>query len=150
MLRKAKRAGNFQFSIKNFITQSQNFSLEKLQKIPDIGPTVAQSIYDWFHNEKNIKFLEKLKKVRVKIIEEKKPKYQPLKGKIFVLTGGLESMTREEAKEKIRLFAGEVSESVSKKTDYLVAGREPGSKCERAKRLGLKVINEKEFLSILK
>jgi len=85
----------------------------------------------------------------VKIIEEKKPKYQPLKGKTFVLTGELDSMTREEAKEKIRLFGGDVSESVLKKTDYLVYGKEPGSKFEKAKKLGVKTVSEKEFLNLI-
>ena len=151
MLRKAKRAGNFQFSIKDFITQSQNFSLEKLQEIPDIGPIVAKSIYDWFHNEKNIKFLEKLKKAGV-IIESLKLKVKSLKlkGLIFVLTGTLETMTRGEAKEKIRLLGGDVSETVSKKTDYVVVGKEPGSKYDKAKNLGVKIINEQEFLKLLK
>ncbi len=79
---------------------------------------------------------------------EKKIKKQILKGKIFVLTGSLETMTREKAKEKIRLLGGEISESVSKKTDFVIAGKEPGSKFEKAKELGIKIINEKEFLKI--
>ena len=70
-------------------------------------------------------------------------------GKTFVLTGSLESMSRDEAKEKIREMGGNVSESISNKTDYLVAGNEPGSKYEKAKELGVKILNEKEFLKIL-
>ena len=69
---------------------------------------------------------------------------------MFVLTGGLKSMSRDEAKEKLRALGGDVSESVSKKTDYVVAGSEPGSKFEKARRLGIKVINEAEFLKMLK
>jgi len=125
-------------------------SLEELQKIIDIGPVVAKSIYNWFSQRKNLEFLEKLKKVGIEIIEEKKPRFQPLKGKTFVLTGALQTMAREEAKEKIRLFGGEVSESVSKKTDFVIFGEAPGSKYEKAKKLGVKTINEKEFLKILK
>jgi DNA ligase (NAD+) len=70
-------------------------------------------------------------------------------GKKFVITGGLESMSREQAKEKIRELGGDASESVSKKTDYLVAGSDPGSKYEKAKELGVKVIEEKDFLDLL-
>jgi DNA ligase (NAD+) len=132
------------------IEKLKKASLEELQKIMDIGPVVARSIYDFFQDKRNLKFIEKLKKVGVEIVSEKKQKVQPLKGKIFVLTGSLETMTREEAKEKIREFGGEISESVSKKTDYVVLGKEPGSKLEKAKELGVKIINEKEFLSMLK
>ena len=137
--------------IKEVLKISQNFSLEDLQKITDIGPKVAQNIYDWFRNGRNIKFLEKLEKVGIEIeIPRLKAKSSKLKDKIFVLTGGLESMSREQAKEKIRELGGDVSESIGKKTDYVVAGSEPGSKYEKAKRLGVKTIDEKEFLAILK
>lgn len=125
-------------------------NFEELQKIMDIGPVVAESIFEWFSQKRNLEFLEKFKKAGIKIIEEKKPKYQPLKGKIFVLTGALETITREEAKEKIRLFGGEISESVSKKANFVVVGKEPGSKFEIARKLGVKIINEREFLKIIK
>jgi len=128
----------------------QNLSLEELQKIPDIGPKVSQSIYDWFHNKRNIKFLEKLEKVGVEIETPKlKAKSQKLKARVFVLTGVLASMSREEAKEKIRELGGDISEPVGKKTDYVVAGENPGSKYERAKQLNIKIINEREFLDML-
>ncbi|MBI2514746.1 NAD-dependent DNA ligase LigA, partial [Candidatus Wolfebacteria bacterium] len=78
-----------------------------------------------------------------------KTKNLKLKTKTLVLTGALESMTRDQAKEKIRELGGEVSESVSRKTDYLVAGSEPGSKYEKAKRLGVKIVGEKEFLNLI-
>ncbi|MBU4298733.1 NAD-dependent DNA ligase LigA, partial [Patescibacteria group bacterium] len=129
----------------------KNASLEDLQKISDVGPIVGKSIYDFFQEKRNLEFLEKLKKVGVEIESLKfKVKSLKLRGLTFVLTGSLESMSRGEAKEKIRLRGGEVSESVSKKTDYVVVGKEPGSKYERAKRLGIKIVNEKEFLAMLK
>ena len=73
-----------------------------------------------------------------------------LKGKTFVLTGSLELMSRDKAKEKIRELGGDVSESVSKKTDYVITGNEPGSKYERAKELGVKILAENDFLKLLK
>jgi DNA ligase (NAD+) len=132
------------------IEKLRKASLEELQKVMDIGPVVAKSIYDFFKEKRNLKFIEKLKKVGVKIVEEKKPKKQTLKGLTFVFTGGLETMSREEAKKKVRELGGEVTESVSKRVNYVVVGREPGSKLEKAKKLGIKTINEKEFLSMLK
>lgn len=123
---------------------------EELQKIIDIGPVVAGSINKWFSQKKNADFLEKLKKSEVKIFLPKETGRQPLRGKIFVLTGTLESMAREKAKERIRSLGGEISESVSKKTGFLVVGKDPGSKYARAKKLAVRIINEKEFLTILK
>lgn len=129
----------------------KGMSIEELQEIPDIGPKVAQSIYDWFRESRNERFVEKLDEVGIRL-ESYKPKARnsQIAGLIFVLTGGLESMSREEAKEKIRASGGEVSESVGKKTDYVVAGSEPGSKLEKAKKLGVKIISEEELRSLLK
>ncbi|MBI3638336.1 NAD-dependent DNA ligase LigA [Candidatus Wolfebacteria bacterium] len=141
---------NFQFPIKELIKKYKNLSLEELQEIPDIGPKVAQSIYNWFHNERNIKFLEKLEEVGIKIESKKlKVKNEKLKGKTFVLTGSMELMSRDEAKEKIRELGGDISESVSEKTDYVVAGNEPGSKYDKAKQLGVKILTEKDFLEMI-
>jgi len=135
----------------NNLENLKKASLEDLEKIMDIGPIVAHSIYDWFHEKRNLEFLDKLKKAGIKIKSQKqKFKIQKLRNLTFVLTGSLETMTREQAKEKIREFGGEISESVSKKTDYVVVGKEPGSKYEKAKKLGIKIIGEKEFLKMLK
>jgi DNA ligase (NAD+) len=124
--------------------------LEKLEKIKDIGPKTAKLIFNWFREKNNIEFLEKLKKAGIEIKNKKsKIKNQKFKGLIFVLTGGLRTMTREEVKEKIRSLGGEISESISKKIDYLVVGKEPGSKLEKAKKLGIKIINEQEFLKMI-
>ncbi len=126
-------------------------NLGELQKVMNIGPVVAKNIHNWFSQKKNLEFLEKLKKTGVEIIEEKKVRHQPLKGRTFVLTGVLETMTREEAKEKIRFLGGEISESVSKRTDFVVAGKEPGlKKLSKAKELSIRIIKEKEFLNLLK
>ena len=126
-------------------------SLQELEEILDIGPVVARSIYEWFRDKHNLKFLEKLKKVGIKIIEPKKEKKKlVLSGKTFVLTGALKSMTRDEAKNKIRQLGGKVSSSVSKNTDFVVVGESPGSKYQKAKKLGIKMISEKEFLKMIK
>ena len=128
----------------------QRLSLEDLQQVRDIGPKVAESIYGWFREKRNEHLIEKLDKVGVKIESQRSTvKSQKLKGLTFVLTGTLESISREEAKEKIRSLGGEVSESVSKKTSYVVVGEEPGSKLEKAKKLVVKILNEEEFLKLL-
>ncbi|OGZ37674.1 MAG: hypothetical protein A3E90_00055 [Candidatus Portnoybacteria bacterium RIFCSPHIGHO2_12_FULL_40_11] len=138
-------------NINDLIKFYNKFSLENLQNIQDIGPVVGQSIYDYFHNRHNLKLLEKLDKANLRI---QLPKFQVLslkfKDKIFVLTGELESMTRDEAKEKIRGLGGDISGSVSKETDFVVVGKEPGGKFDKAKKLGVKIIDEKEFLKIMK
>jgi DNA ligase (NAD+) len=127
-----------------------NWSFEQLQEAPDIGPKVGQSIYGWFREPRNVKFLDKLNKVRVEIVPLAQHKASgKFSGKSFVLTGTLAGMSREQAKEKIREHGGDVNESVSKNTDYVVAGAEPGSKLDKAKKLGVKTLTEKEFLEML-
>jgi len=112
---------------------------------------VASSIYSWFRVKNNAELLKKLSRLGIKLIPEKAVKSSGrLNGLSFALTGTLYEMSREEAKEKIRSLGGDISESVSKKTSYVVAGADPGSKLDKAKRLGVKVIDEKEFLGIIK
>jgi len=140
-------------SIGEFIGKVQKLSLDELQKVKDIGPKVAGNIYNWFRDRKNIEFLLKLEKVGVKILNDEYSspvKEQKLKGLVFVLTGSLSALSREEAKQKIRSLGGEVSESVSLKTNYVVVGENPGSKYEKAKELGVKIISEKDFLKMIK
>jgi len=129
----------------------QKLSVDDLQNIRDIGPAVAESIVGYFKDELNRKLFKKLDKAGV-VIEKQatSDKRQVLEGKTFVLTGSLELMSRDKAKEKIRELGGDVSESVSKSTDYVVAGSEPGSKYKKAKKIGVKVINEHEFIKMLK
>ena len=128
-------------------------SLEDLEKIKDIGPVAAESIYKWFHQKAHLDFLEKLKRAGVKIKKiknlEKTKIGRKLSGKIFVFTGALENLTRQQAKEKVRELGGKVSESVSKNTDYVVVGKDPGSKLEKAKKLGVRILRENEFLELI-
>ncbi|MDP2695678.1 MAG: NAD-dependent DNA ligase LigA [bacterium] len=142
--------------VKSFVTRPNdvlevlgNMSDEDLQQISDIGPAVAQSIVEYFRDKRHQDLIKKLDKVGVQIEAAKlTAKSLKLKAKIFVLTGTLESMSRGEAKDKIRALGGEVSESVSKMTDYVVVGAGPGSKAEKAKKLGVKILDEKSFLTL--
>jgi len=129
-----------------------DMSAEELQKIDGIGPKVAESVFDWFKDKRNRELFKRLLK-RIKIIlPEKSPLLEnsKIKGKIFVLTGTMESVSRDKAKEEIKLRGGHLSESVSKNTDFTVAGAEPGSKYGKAKKLGVKIISEKKFLELLR
>jgi DNA ligase (NAD+) len=120
-----------------------------LGEIENIGPAVSESVYNFFRDEKNLKFIERLKKNGVVVEKAEKNHSGRFSGKVFVLTGALPSMSRELAKEKILTAGGRVSGSVSKNTDYVLAGEAPGSKLTEAKKLGIKIINEKEFLEML-
>jgi len=127
---------------------------EELKNIPDVGERVSESITNWFRSKQNQKLIDDLFKAGVRV-EKPAPRQTKgsslgLKGQTFVLTGSLETMTRDRAKEKIRLFGGSVTESVSKQTDYLIVGENPGSKLEQAKKLGVKILKEKELLELLK
>lgn len=126
-------------------------NLEDLKNIEDVGPRVAESIFEYFKDKDNIKLIEELKKNGIKIRHKAAGvRSKKLKDKTFVLTGTLDSLTRDEAKEKIRNAGGDVSGSVSKNTDYVVVGENPGSKYDNAKKLNIKMIDEKEFLKLLK
>ncbi|MBI5787124.1 MAG: NAD-dependent DNA ligase LigA [Candidatus Niyogibacteria bacterium] len=130
------------------IEKIRKAGLEELKAVPNIGEVVAKSVYEWFRDGRNEEFLEKLLK-HVQIQNPLKKSGSKLKGKTFVLTGSLSSMSRDEAKNRVRALGGKASESVSRETDFVVAGSEPGSKYEKAKKLGVKVIDEKKFLKML-
>ena len=123
-------------------------SEEELSNVPDVGEKVAESISEYFADDKHVKFVERIIRNNVKVKTEKLIS-RKLEGKTFVLTGTLDSITRDEAKQKIRLLGGDASSSVSKDTDYLVKGQSAGSKLEKAEKLGIKILNEKEFLKLL-
>ncbi len=119
-------------------------SREELQQIPGIGPKLAESIADWFSRETNRRVLDKLKAagVRTQVGPGKAVGPQPLAGLTFVITGTLPTMSREQATELIQAHGGKVTGSVSSKTNYLVVGENPGSKLEKAQKLGVRVIDE--------
>jgi len=121
--------------------------------VTEVGPVVARSVLNFFESDAGNKILRRLKHLGISPKSEKmsaeKAADLPLAGKTLVLTGTLPSMTREEATAKIETLGGHVSSSVSKKTDYVVAGREAGSKLDKAKQLGVRILNEAEFRKML-
>jgi len=128
-------------------------TVEALDDIPEIGLTVAQSVRDWFDDEGNMKLCERLRVAGVRTEAELKKAVDVdvrFAGKLFVLTGKLESMTRDEARALIEAKGGRVMSSVSKKTDFVVSGEEAGSKLDKARELSVKVIGEAEFAKLLK
>ncbi|MFA5021905.1 MAG: NAD-dependent DNA ligase LigA [Patescibacteria group bacterium] len=134
-------------SIEKLIQLVQN----DLNQIPDIGPVVGKSVVDWFSDKKNLELIKDLQRSGVEIISQKLivKKSGPLAGKKIVVTGTLGSLSRDEAKEKIRQAGGDWVSAVSKNTDYVVVGQNPGSKYDKAKQLGVEIIEEKEFLNLL-
>ena len=126
-------------------------SVEELSTIDDVGTVMAESIKDFFSKEGNINEIEKLKEAGVNMVEiAEEGTTEILAGKTFVVTGTMESMTRDEIKKLIENNGGKVTSSVSKKTDFVVAGDSPGSKLEKANSLGVAVIDEQELLTMLK
>lgn len=127
-------------------------SVEQLDDIPEIGLTVAESVRDWFDDEGNLKLCDRLRLAGVRTEAEKTrvdTRDERFAGKQFVLTGKLNSFTRDEARALIEARGGRVNSSVSKKTDYVIAGEEAGSKLDRAEELGVAVINEVQFKEML-
>ena len=124
-----------------------NAKMEELMAIKEIGPETAKSIVDFFAEKKNRKEIEELRKLGVRMEYEKR--HGKLAGLTFVFTGSLKDFTREEAKELVEEEGGKVASSVSRNVDYVVVGEKPGSKYERAKELGIKIINEEEFKRLL-
>lgn len=131
------------------IDKLANAKFEELLTIEGVGPRIAESVVQFFSSRENMKVIEKLRKAGVKLSEEKKVEKGPFEGKTFVLTGALASFTREEASEIIESLGGKVSSSVSGKTDFVVVGKDPGSKYLRAKELGVKIVNENEFRKMI-
>ena len=122
-------------------------SLDDLQSIEGIGPSIAEAVVDWFARPANRRVLKKLKAAGVWPQAEPagKKKEGPLSGLTFVVTGTLPSLSREGAKDLVESSGGKVTDSVSKNTSYLVLGENPGSKLEKAQKLGVKIIGEDEL-----
>jgi len=127
----------------------ENAGVEELQNVNEVGPRIAESIVEFFGIAANQDLIKRLREAKLRLTGEKKQRGTKLAGKTFVLTGTLAHFTRDEAKKMIEDAGGKVTGSVSKKTDYVVAGADAGSKLDKAKDLGVKVIKEKEMTQLL-
>jgi DNA ligase (NAD+) len=124
-------------------------STEELERVNEVGPRVAAAVREFFDEARNVELIERLRAAGLTFTAEKREKSSELEGITFVLTGTLEGMTRDEAKAKIEGAGGKVAAAVSKKTDYVVAGAEAGSKLEKAQALGVKILDEAGLVALL-
>ena len=136
-----------------FAERSKSKAEKEIGIVTEVGPAVAQSVLDFFASAAGKKILQRLKQLGIQPKSEKvsarKVAELPLAGKIFVLTGALPSMTRAEATQEIEALGGKVSSSASKKTSYVLAGADAGSKLAKARKLGIRILNEAEFRKML-
>ena len=138
-------------NLKDLIETFPKIKKEQWESVEGIGVKAAESLREWFGNKKNIEILKRLKRYGVRIqIPQNKKVDSKIKDKIFVLTGRLADFTRDEIKDMIRKSGGKVSSSVSAKTDFLLVGKDAGSKLDKAKKIGVKIISEREFINLLK
>ena len=126
-----------------------NASESELSQIEGVGPVIAKSIHEFFRNESNLALIQDFRAMGFSMGRELSIKGDKLQGKIFVFTGTLDSMTRDEAGDKVKSLGGRVSNSVSAKTSYVVAGDKTGSKFVKAEKLGVKILTEQEFLELV-
>ncbi len=126
-----------------------HLSEEDLMEVEGIGPEVAASVHQFFRDKKNKESIELLKKAGVKVIESKGKEKGKLAGKIFVFTGALKDFERDGARNFVESLGGTAASSVSKKVDYVVVGEDPGSKFDKAKELGIKILTEEEFKKMI-
>ncbi len=124
-------------------------SLEELQFVSDIGPTIAESIYRFFRDQKNRELLSRLRRAGLRLEESVRRKEEKLSGQTFVITGTLSAYTRDQAREMIESAGGKVTESVSKKTNYVVVGENPGSKYDKAQKLKIAILTEEKFVKLI-
>ncbi len=126
-----------------------NLSEEDLMEVEGIGPEVAASVFQFFRDKKNKESIERLKKAGVKVIESKAKEKGKLAGKTFVFTGALKVYGRDEARNLVESLGGTTASTISKKVDFVVVGEDPGSKFDKAKELGIKVLTEEEFKKMM-
>ena len=126
-----------------------NASQEEIACVEGVGPVIAEAVYDFFRNSGNIKVIEDFRAMGFTMESESPAKRNVLTGKIFVFTGTLSSMTREEAGERVKALGGKVSGSVSRKTSCVIAGEDTGSKLKKAEELGIMILSEQEFLEMI-
>ncbi len=129
----------------------ESLSLEEISSIEDFGPIISENIFNYFRDKDNKAVLKSLDQAQLKLLIKKKSQGKlPLKGKVLAVSGSLNSLTREQLKARIKELGGKTLSSISSKIDYFLVGKDPGSKLEKAKSLGLKIISEEEFLKMIK
>ncbi|MBP7792096.1 MAG: NAD-dependent DNA ligase LigA [Candidatus Goldbacteria bacterium] len=133
----------------NSLDKLSSAAMEELNDIHEIGTVVAQSISDFFKRKETKEVIIKFKKAGVNMKRKKKIVKNVLDGKIFIFTGEMEKYSRSEASNVVKSLGGRVTTTISKNVDYVVVGRDPGSKLDKAVKLGLKIIDEKEFLKMI-
>ena len=143
------KAGKVLASAFGSLDALMNATLEELTAVPDVGGITAQNIADWFAQPQAQEMIERLRQAGVNFESKRVIADTRFAGKIFVLTGALSKFTREEATEKIELFGGKASGSVSKKTSFVVVGENAGSKERKARELGIPILTEDEFLEMI-
>jgi DNA ligase (NAD+) len=139
--------------VKRFLSidDLQSASFEELTSVSTIGPKIAESVLSFFKVERNKVIIDKLRKAGVRLAQKEiTAGRRTLEGMEFVITGKLKSFSREEAEERIKSLGGSAKSDVTKKTNYLVVGEDPGSKVERAQTMGIKQIDENDLLRMLK
>ena len=124
-------------------------SLEELTAVPDVGAVTADNVFSWFRQEQSRHLMERLREKGMNFESRRVISDTRFAGKTFVLTGALSKFTREEATEKIELFGGKASGSVSKKTSFVVVGENAGSKERKARELGIPILSEDDFLAMI-
>lgn len=141
-------------SIDDLIRAFQKLDLVDLENLEDVGPIVSRSIHNFWKNEHSLELLNKfasngvsLNLAKLSAVNQKNAKFA---GQSFVLTGSMASLTRDEAKDRIKSLGGKIKESIGRDTSYLIVGEAPGSKYEKAKKLGVKILSEEEFLNLIK
>jgi len=126
-----------------------HLSEEELQEVNEVGPEVAASVVHFFRDRRNEESIERLKRAGVKPIESQIKGRGKLAGKVFVFTGTLKSYGRDEVRTRVESLGATTASSVSKKVDFVVAGEDPGSKFDKAKELGIKILTEDEFRKMI-
>lgn len=144
-----KKQNDIENIIDFIVNYFSNTFIEEIQNIENVGEKIAVSLQEFFNNEHNRKLLDKFKEIPIKIHLDEIIENKNFSGKTFVFTGTLSTIERNNAKDFIKKLGGSVSESISKNTNYLVIGENPGSKLDKAKELGVKIIDEKEFKKMI-
>ena len=137
--------------INDLLVLAQEMNIEKLEQVEGFGEKVSEEVLAWFKNERNIDLLKKLQEEGVHFVDEGKPMSLKLKGMVFVVTGTLANLSRDQVKERIRQNGGKVVNSVSSKTSYLIQGEQEkaSTKEKDAKKYGVKILSEAEFLKLI-